>query len=75
MIKALASPYSQIKFIPTGGINAANVGEYLKYSRILACGGSWLVEKELVNDGKFDKIRTLAAEAATIVKAIREEEK
>lgn len=72
MIKALAAPYTQVKFIPTGGISAANVGEYLRYPKILACGGSWMVKKDLVNAGKFDEIQKLAAEAAAIVKAVRE---
>lgn len=72
MIKALAAPYTQIKFIPTGGISASNVGEYLKYPKILACGGSWMVKKDLVNAGRFDEIQALAAEAAAIVKSVRE---
>lgn len=74
MIKALAAPYTQIKFIPTGGISAANVGEYLKYPKILACGGSWMVKKDMVNAGKFDEIQALAAQAAAIVKSVREGE-
>lgn len=73
MIKALAAPYTQVKFIPTGGISAANLREYLKYPKVLACGGSWMVKKELVNAGKFDEIQTLAAEAAAIVKSVRED--
>ena len=72
MIKALAAPYTQVRFIPTGGISAANAGEYLRYPKILACGGSWMVKKDLVNAGKFDEIQKLAAEAAAIVKAVRE---
>ena len=73
MVKALAAPYMQIKFIPTGGISAANVGEYLKHPKILACGGSWMVKKDLVNAGKFDVIQALAAETAAIVKSVRED--
>lgn len=73
MIKALAAPYTQIRFIPTGGISAVNVGEYLKYPKILACGGSWMVKKDMVNAGQFDEIQALAAEAAAIVKSIRED--
>ena len=72
MIKALTAPYTQIKFIPTGGISTSNVEEYLKYPKVLACGGSWMVKKELVNTGKFDEIQSLAAEAAAIVKSVRE---
>lgn len=73
MIKALAAPYTQIKFIPTGGISAANVWEYLKHPKILACGGSWMVKKDLVNAEKFDEIQALAAQAAAIVKSVRED--
>ncbi len=72
MIKALSAPYTQVKFIPTGGISAANVGEYLKYPKILACGGSWMVKKDLINARKFDEIQAMAAEAAAIVRLVRE---
>jgi 2-dehydro-3-deoxyphosphogluconate aldolase/(4S)-4-hydroxy-2-oxoglutarate aldolase len=60
-----------MKFMPTGGINAENVKEYLKYDRILACGGSWMVKGDLIKAGDFNKIRELTAEAAQIVKDIR----
>jgi 2-dehydro-3-deoxyphosphogluconate aldolase/(4S)-4-hydroxy-2-oxoglutarate aldolase len=70
-IKAIAAPYVGMKFMPTGGINAENVKEYLKYDRILACGGSWMVKGDLIKAGDFDKIRELTAEAAQIVKEIR----
>lgn len=74
MIKALAAPYGQVRFIPTGGISAANAADYLRYPKVLACGGSWMVKKELVDAGKFSEIQALAAEAAAIVKAVREGE-
>lgn len=70
-IKAIAAPYPQIKFMPTGGINEVNVREYLKYDRILACGGSWMVKGSLINAGEFDKICELTKNAAAIVKEIR----
>lgn len=70
-IKAIAAPYVGMKFMPTGGINAQNVREYLKYDRILACGGSWMVKGDLIKAGDFDKIKELTAEAAAIVKEIR----
>jgi 2-dehydro-3-deoxyphosphogluconate aldolase/(4S)-4-hydroxy-2-oxoglutarate aldolase len=62
-IKAVAAPYSGLKFIPTGGINAANIGKYIAFNKILACGGSWMVGADLINAGEFDKITTLAREA------------
>ena len=71
MIKALAAPYVGLHFMPTGGINAANVRDYLKYDRILACGGSWMVSGKLVKERKFDEIERLVREAAGIVKEIR----
>jgi 2-dehydro-3-deoxyphosphogluconate aldolase/(4S)-4-hydroxy-2-oxoglutarate aldolase len=70
-IKAIAAPYVGMKFMPTGGINAENVKDYLKYDRILACGGSWMVKGDLIKAGDFNKIRELTAEAAQIVKDIR----
>jgi 2-dehydro-3-deoxyphosphogluconate aldolase/(4S)-4-hydroxy-2-oxoglutarate aldolase len=62
-IKAVAAPYPSLKFIPTGGINASNIGKYIAYSKILACGGSWMVGADLINAGEFDKITALAREA------------
>ncbi|MCQ2540485.1 MAG: bifunctional 4-hydroxy-2-oxoglutarate aldolase/2-dehydro-3-deoxy-phosphogluconate aldolase [Acetatifactor sp.] len=70
-IKAIAAPYTGMKFMPTGGINAENVKEYLKYNRIIACGGSWMVKGDLIKAGNFEKIKELTAEAAAIVKEIR----
>ena len=70
-IKAIAAPYVGMKFIPTGGINAGNVRDYLKYDRIIACGGSWMVKGELIKSGNFKKITELTAEASNIVKEIR----
>ena len=63
MIKALAGPYNQLKFMPTGGINAGNICDYLAYGKILACGGSWMVNKQYVAAGEFDKIEALTREA------------
>ena len=62
MIKAMAAPYVGIKFMPTGGINAKNLGEYLSCDKIICCGGSWMVKGDLVKAGEFDKIRELTAE-------------
>ncbi len=71
MIKALAAPYVGLHFMPTGGINADNVRDYLKYDRIVACGGSWMVSGKLVKEGNFAEIGRLVREAAGIVKEIR----
>ena len=71
MIKAMAAPYVGIKFMPTGGINAKNLEDYLSFDKIICCGGSWMVKGELVNNGEFDKIRELTAEARKLVDSIR----
>ena len=70
-IKAIAAPYTTLSFMPTGGINPENVKEYLKYDRIFACGGSWMVKAKLISEGRFDEIQKLTEEAAAIVKEIR----
>lgn len=71
MIKALAAPYSKMKFMPTGGITPENVTEYLRFHKVVACGGSWMVKDDLIAFGNFAKIKELAREAAAIVKEIR----
>lgn len=71
MIKAVAAPYTGLKFMPTGGINLDNVEEYLKYDRILACGGSWMVKGDLISAGKFDEIEKMTRDAAELVKRVR----
>ncbi len=71
MIKALAAPFTMLKFMPTGGISEKNVRDYLSYDRIIGCGGSWMVKSDLVKNGEFDKIKELVAQAAAIVKEIR----
>lgn len=70
-IKAISAPYSNIKFMPTGGINPQNVSSYLSYPAILACGGSWMVKKSLVQEGKFDEIEKLVREAVELVSEAR----
>ena len=70
-IKAIAAPYVDVKFMPTGGINANNVRDYLAYNKIWACGGSWMVKGDLIKAGDFEKIKELTAEAVQIVKEVR----
>lgn len=71
MIQALAAPYVNVRFMPTGGIHPGNAREYLKYERVLACGGSWMVKGDLIREGAFDKIQQLCEEAVQIVKESR----
>ena len=70
-IKALAAPFTTLKFMPTGGINAKNIRDYLSNSKIIACGGSWMVKGDLVKAGDFAKIKELVKEAVELVKEIR----
>ncbi|MEX2160966.1 MAG: bifunctional 4-hydroxy-2-oxoglutarate aldolase/2-dehydro-3-deoxy-phosphogluconate aldolase [Anaerolineales bacterium] len=67
MLKAMSAPYSMIKFIPTGGIDANNLKSYLELPQVLACGGSWMVKKTLISEGKFDQIAALVKEARQVV--------
>lgn len=71
MIKAMAAPYTMVKFMPTGGINAKNLKDYLEFSEILCCGGSWMVKGDLIRAGEFNRIRELTKEAAELVHSIR----
>ena len=67
MIKALAAPYTTIKFMPTGGINEKNIQVYLAFDKIIACGGSWMVKNELIAGKEFDKIKKLTKQAVQLV--------
>lgn len=71
MIKDMGAAFVNVKFMPTGGINATNVVEYLKSDKIFCCGGSWMVKGDMIKAGEFDKIREKVAEAAAIVKSVR----
>jgi len=62
-IKAISAPYSSLKFMPTGGINANNISKYIAFEKILACGGSWMAGTDLIDAGNFEKIRVLSREA------------
>lgn len=73
MINAVGAALPNVKFMPTGGINATNVVDYLKSPRIFCCGGSWMVKGDMIKAGEFDKIRDLVKEAAAIVKSVKEE--
>lgn len=63
MIKSMAAPYTNMKFMPTGGINAKNLTTYLDFGKIIACGGSWMVNKDMVNAGDFEGIKNLTKQA------------
>ena len=67
MIKAMAAPYGNVKFMPTGGINSSNICNYLAFNKIIACGGSWMVDKKLVAAKNFDEITRLSKEAVDTI--------
>jgi 2-dehydro-3-deoxyphosphogluconate aldolase/(4S)-4-hydroxy-2-oxoglutarate aldolase len=70
-LKAIAAPYSMMRFIPTGGITAENLASYLKFAPILACGGSWMVARELLNENRFDEVTKLTRAAVELARQAR----
>lgn len=71
MIKAMAAPYHQLRFMPTGGIGTQNLKDYLGFDKIICCGGSWMVKGDLIRNGEFEKICKLTKEAKELAKSIR----
>ena len=63
MLKAMAAPYGNLTFMPTGGINADNLLDYLKFNKIIACGGSFMVADQLDKEKKWDEITALTKNA------------
>jgi 2-dehydro-3-deoxyphosphogluconate aldolase / (4S)-4-hydroxy-2-oxoglutarate aldolase len=72
-LKALSAPFPNVEFIPTGGISAANLEEYLSFGKVLACAGSWMVKSELIAAGNFAEIKRLTEEAVAIRRRARAE--
>jgi 2-dehydro-3-deoxyphosphogluconate aldolase/(4S)-4-hydroxy-2-oxoglutarate aldolase len=70
-LKALAGPYRNVSFIPTGGINARNLADYLRAPGVIACGGSWMVAPALIAERRFDEIETLTRQAVEVVRSSR----
>ncbi|WP_027437292.1 bifunctional 4-hydroxy-2-oxoglutarate aldolase/2-dehydro-3-deoxy-phosphogluconate aldolase [Lachnospira multipara] len=71
MIKAMTAAYTNVRIMPTGGINAKNITEYLECDKIFCCGGSWMVKGDLIKAGEFDKIKEMTAEAKSIAASVR----
>ena len=65
-LKALAQPFGMMRFIPTGGVTAANLPAYLTHRAVAAAGGSWMVSPALIGGGRFDEIAKLTAEAVAL---------
>lgn len=68
-LRAVSATYPDVGFIPTGGVDAANLHEYLAVPSVVACGGSWLVRPEIIDDGRFGEIERLARVAVTAAAA------
>lgn len=66
-LKAMSAPYGMVKFIPTGGIDAKNLNDYLAFPKVLACGGSWMVKDDLIKSGNFAEITRLTREAMSLM--------
>ena len=71
MIKALAAPYNKMKFMPTGGVNEKIVNDYLNDPVILACGGTWMIDKKAIADKDFDKIKKLTQGAVQTMLGVK----
>jgi 2-dehydro-3-deoxyphosphogluconate aldolase/(4S)-4-hydroxy-2-oxoglutarate aldolase len=67
-LKAFAAVFGHVRFIPTGGITEKNLGDYLSFPPVLACGGSWMVARELIASGDFAKITSITANAVAMTK-------
>ena len=67
LIKAMSAPYGNVHFLPTGGINEDNLLEYLSFNRVIACGGSWMVDQKAIAAKDWGKIKTLTRNAVTLM--------
>lgn len=63
--------WTGVSFMPTGGVNLSNVGQYLAVPEIVACGGTWIAPRSAVAEGRWDEIERLASDAAALVKKVR----
>jgi len=70
-LKSMSAPYGGVKFIPTGGVDAGNLLPYLKFNKVFACGGSWMVKSDMIVARKFDEITKLVKEALTVMLGFR----
>ena len=68
-LKAISAPYNMVAFMPTGGINAANIGGYLEMKNVVACGGSWMAPNDWIAGKQFDRVREATRQAVEAVHA------
>lgn len=71
-LKAMSGPYATVEFIPTGGISPMNLLDYLQFSKVLACGGTWVAKSDLISEGKFDQILRNTKEAVSLVETAKQ---
>ena len=69
MLKALLAPYAMLQVMPTGGIGVKNIRDYLALPNVIACGGSWMVEKSLLAARNWEEVARLSREAVALVQA------
>ncbi|MBW3553162.1 MAG: bifunctional 4-hydroxy-2-oxoglutarate aldolase/2-dehydro-3-deoxy-phosphogluconate aldolase [Gemmatimonadetes bacterium] len=67
-LTAISGPYGMVEFIPTGGINPENLGTYLAFQKVVACGGSWLAPPKWIQAKEFERIRQEVEAAVRIVR-------
>ena len=72
-LRALLAPFASVRFVPTGGITAANLPQYLALPNVAACGGSWMAKESMISAGKFTEIARLSRQARAIVRQVRGE--
>lgn len=71
MIKAMSAPFPMVKIMPTGGISPDNLREYISCKAVCACGGSYMVTAQLIDNGKWDEITELCLKSRKIIKEVR----
>lgn len=70
-MKSLSAPFAQIKFMPTGGVSLDNLKEFISAKFIVACGGTYMVKEDLINNEKYDEITKLSKQSTDIIKEVR----
>lgn len=68
MVKSLLAPYTDLELMPTGGIKPSNVNDYLAIPRVIACDGTWMVEKSLIENGEWEELARLTREAVALTR-------
>ena len=69
-IKALSAPFGGIRFVPTGGVSASNISEYLSLGCVPAVGGSWMVPVDAIREGAFSEVSELCRDAVAAAAAV-----